>query len=289
MRNFATLLLLLAFFGACHRAGGKNGKDKEKIKSDPAVRVQTVVSTILPRRVEHVAVLNGRRQSEVYARVAGKISFIGPQEGEAVREGQLLFNVDRSDPGSSFLKTPVVSPFTGWVGRWLMTSVGQQVNAQDSVVVIVDDLKLRATVELPTNDWLRVTAATKSEVIVGKEVRPASVVSIARSADVASGFGTVVAEVDNADHHWKVGMISVVAFELDPKLRTVIPATAVTITDAGPFVYVVKDAVATRKKITFGSVDNDHIEVLSGVSVGEKLITDGVSQVSDQSVVKMID
>lgn len=279
-----SLSLLLAITGC-----DKKSKDRNKKGKQVLVKTEIVQSALLPQQVPMVTVMEGRKQAQIYSRVAGKISFLGAAEGKRVKEGEVLFRVDRSDPGESFLATPVVSPINGWVGRWLVTSIGAQVTAQEPVVTVVDDETLVARVLLPTDEWLKVSETSVVRVQVGQEIRPAKVIGITRSAETLSSRGTISVEIDNKDHGWKAGMLAVVTFDLDPKPRIILPATALSITDQGTFVFVVRDGKAHRIFVKFAVIDNDKVEILEGLKVEEAVVTQGVNQLGDGLSVKVID
>jgi multidrug efflux pump subunit AcrA (membrane-fusion protein) len=271
------------------KAGKQRGGRRGQSGAFVAVRAQRAEAKDLPEVLEVVAVLAGRKQAEVYSRVSGKVSYIGPTEGRRVKEGEVLFRVDRSDPGESFLATPVVSPISGWVGRWLVTSTGAQVTAQQPVVSVVDDEQLKTSVMLPTDQWLRVSEGAEARVSVGSETRIGKVTGIARAAESTAARGTVTLEIPNTDHTWKAGMVATVAFDLDVKPRMVVPASSLSITDQGSFVFLVKDGKAERAPVKFSVIDNDRVEILEGVAAGASLVTEGVNQVGDGVAVKVVE
>lgn len=277
--------LLLCLASCDKNAKGRGGK-KEKLI---LVKAQLVKAESLPQHVPMVAVLQGRRQAQVYSRVAGRISFLGAPEGKKVKERDILFRVDRSDPGESFLATPVLSPITGWVGRWLVTSIGSQVSAQEPVVTVVDDEQLIARVLLPTEEWLKVSSETVVRVQAGRETRNAKVIGITRSAETLSSRGTISVEIENNDHVWKAGMVAVVTFDLDQRNRIILPAAALSITDQGSFVFVIREGKAHRLPVTFDVIDNDQVEILEGLKEAELVVTQGVNQLGDGLKVKVIE
>ncbi|HGL6719043.1 MdtA/MuxA family multidrug efflux RND transporter periplasmic adaptor subunit [Burkholderia contaminans] len=57
---------------------------------------------------------------------------------------------------------------------------------------------------------------------------------------------------------------------------TIVPTSAVLTGSIGQFVYVVKpDNTVTVRKVTIGPVDGERTSIVSGVSVGERVVTDG--------------
>ncbi|VWC96603.1 multidrug transporter [Burkholderia lata] len=57
---------------------------------------------------------------------------------------------------------------------------------------------------------------------------------------------------------------------------TIVPTSAVLTGSIGQFVYVVKpDNTVTVRKVTIGPVDGERTSIVSGVSIGERVVTDG--------------
>jgi multidrug efflux pump subunit AcrA (membrane-fusion protein) len=288
---FQTLLVVLAASG-CHLfSGGKDAKDKKRGRNEkaaPAVITESVLEKVIPRSLTVVATLQGIAQVDVYSKFMGRLSYMGPKEGEKVARGALLFRVDRSDPGESFLSAPVESPIAGWVGRWNAANLGEQLSTTQPVVSIVDDTALRTTVYLPLDSWMLLRKDTKVRVKMNNEEREAKIITIARLAEAGSGRGSAEIEIDNQDRSWRAGMVVKVTLDLDPRQRIVISAKGLSITDQGAFVYVVADGKAQRKKVRFEVVDADSVEILEGLKEKDQLIVSGVNQVSDGRPVKII-
>ena len=142
---------------------------------------------------------------------------------------------------------------------------------------------------LPTDQWLRISATTPVRARVGQETRAAKVIGIARAAESTASRASVTIEVENSDHKWKVGMVALVAFDLDIKPRIVVPASSLAITDQGSFVFLVKDGKAKRQPVNFSVIDNDNVEILQGIESGSQLITEGLNQIGDGLAVKVIE
>jgi multidrug efflux pump subunit AcrA (membrane-fusion protein) len=270
--------------GEGKKAGGRGRRDAGPVP----VRAETAAKKLLPRSLSVVAPLYGRRQADVFAKVTGRISFIGPPEGAKVSAGETLFKVDRSDPGESFLSAPVMSPIQGWVGRWIVTNVGEQVTPSEPVVTVVDDEFLRATVYLSTNDWVVVDQSVAITLTVGEQSRPGRLVSVARAADASSGRGSLVVEVSNQDHTWRVGMMAHVRVELDARERMILSSAALNITDQGAYVFVIEGDKAKRSPVTYRLVDSDTVELLSGVEDGAQVVVAGGNLLSDGAAVSIV-
>jgi multidrug efflux pump subunit AcrA (membrane-fusion protein) len=50
-----------------------------------------------------------------------------------------------------------------------------------------------------------------------------------------------------------------------------------------------KETVVTRKEVTIGTSTADKIEVLSGLTEGEKIVTEGVRSLKDNMTVRVVE
>ena len=71
-----------------------------------------------------------------------------------------------------------------------------------------------------------------------------------------------------------------------PESRLVIPKSAVRSADGVSIVFVVRDGTAERRAVTVGAADGDQVEVVSGLSAGDRVVTDGPASLADGSRVK---
>ena len=268
--------------------GGRGGKGRRDA-GPVAVQAMSARQEAVPEDLAFVAVLGGRVQAEVYSKVSGRVESFGVAEGQSVKVGQVLLKIDRNEPGESFMATPVVAPFAGWIGRWHVHNVGEQVLASSPVVTVVDDVRLRAVLDLPVDVWLKVTRETRAIVKVGADSREAKIISISRSADMATARGTITIEIANDDHKWRAGMVARITLGVDPRPRITVPTTALIITDAGTYVYLMEGGKAKRTPVSFRLLSSDKAEVMEGVKDGDQVIYLGTNQISDGADVKPVE
>ena len=67
-----------------------------------------------------------------------------------------------------------------------------------------------------------------------------------------------------------------------------VPESAVTVQGDTAFVYLVSNDKATKKNIKIGKRNFGKVSVLSGISEGDLVISEGVSKVRDKVKVKII-
>lgn len=264
-------------------AGGGRGKKGPAVVQTVAVKKQRSA-----QRAESSVPLVGRKQTNVFSKVAGRVTKILVPEGQAVRAGQTLFQVDRSEPGESYLSVPVTSPISGWVGRWNLTE-GTQVSTQDAVVLVVDDQTLIANIFLPVQEWVQVKLNSKVTIRVQNTERPAKILTIARAAESGSGRGALTVELNNSDHVFKSGVVAMASLELDTRDRLLLPASALRISDQGAAAFKVEDGKAKRVKVQYTLFDNDTVEILSGLQENDVIVSVGAHQLFDGADVKVLE
>ncbi len=283
-------VMILASSACTGKPGGRESRGgPDGGKGPVSVRVMEASLQTAARQITVDAPLFGVHQADVFSKVTGRVASIGPQEGAQVKAGDLLFRIDRNDAGESFLNMPTNSPISGWVGRWHVTTVGEQVTPTEPVVTIVDDRTLRVIAHLPTDDWTQVTPSTRVMASVLGQNRSAKVVSIARSADLGSGRGSVTVEIANPERDWRAGMYARLTFDLAPRPRMLLSSAALMITDQGAYVYEADGSEAKRTAVQFRIVDPDTVEIVEGLKPNAKIVIAGANLLSDKSHVQIVD
>lgn len=272
-------------------AQGKGGGRGRGERPPSPVRTETVEVKVLPAAITVVAPLIGRQQVDVFSKVAGRVASFALKEGDPVKENQLIMRIDRNDPGETFLSVPILSPISGWIGRWHVLSIGEAITTNAPVATIVDDSALRATVFLPSHEWLKVRKDTEISVRVDDQTRKGQVITIARAASSESGRGSVVVEIPNPDHSWRSGLVAHVTLGLDPRERLMIPSSALFITEQGAHVFTASDGdkpTAQRVPVEYQLVSTDQVEITKGMKHGDKLITVGGNLLSPGAPIRIM-
>jgi RND family efflux transporter MFP subunit len=116
----------------------------------------------------------------------------------------------------------------------------------------------------------------------------------------ATGMATtfpVTVKLDRSEPEVRPGMAASVTFRfgsLDDRKCFILPTHAVSEDQNGRFVYVVEPITGEagmgevhRKSVTIGDLTRDGLEVLDGISDGDRVITAGISRISPGMKVKM--
>ena len=83
------------------------------------------------------------------------------------------------------------------------------------------------------------------------------------------------------------GFLARVSFQLDPKAgASLIPASAIVSRGGGEGVYVVADSTVVLRTVTPGLTANGQIEIVSGLQVGERVVTLGSNLLRDGAKIR---
>jgi membrane fusion protein, multidrug efflux system len=117
-----------------------------------------------------------------------------------------------------------------------------------------------------------------------------TVTAISTRLDVATRTFTVRAEIDNRDRELCPGMLLTTRLPLDPADRLAVPEGAVIATADRHFAFVLGDQGSVRRQeITIGRRQPGLVEVLDGLSEGERVVSDGILRVREGTRVRVLD
>jgi membrane fusion protein (multidrug efflux system) len=184
------------------------------------------------------------------------------------------------------------APFTGVLGlrrvsTGSLVSPGTPVAELDDISVI----KLDFTVPERFLGAIRVGMPIEARgVAFPDRVYEGRVSAVATRLDVATRTLTVRAEVDNADRELRPGMLLATRMALDPAERLSIPEGSLVTTADQHFVFVVDgDGMVRRQQIRIGRRQPGRVEVLDGLTAGERVVTEGVLRVRQGRQVRVLD
>ena len=180
--------------------------------------------------------------------------------------------------------TTVRAPFTGVVGERLV-SVGDYVTRGTKVATVMRVNPLR--LELTVPEQYASSVSEGRAVALEVEAHPGTTftgrirfMSPAVKADSRSLI--VEAVVDNVDGRLKPGFFATARIEQGSSTPAIlVPAVAVRTMAGTTRVYVESGGLAEERIVTVGETLGDRVEITSGLSAGERVITAGVERVSD--------
>lgn len=284
--------------------------------------------------------IEGNKTVRLGFMVAGRINYIGVNEGAAVGKGQLIASIDpvnyslakeaadiqvnqasdefdrlkimhdrKSLSESDFKKigfglqqaqvqqkvqkenlsnTKLTSPISGVLLKKL-AEPGEIVGVGTPILVVSDISKVKVNAYIPENQLQYIRIGQEAKVYIGAVDKTFSgkVVEVGSVADVTSRAFTIKVEVNNPQLQIRPGMIAAVSLPGNAtKSALMIPAMAVLHTpDDQTYVYVVDETklMAFRRNVSIGAVNNDKVEITSGLSANETFVTGGQQKLSNGS------
>ena len=172
-------------------------------------------------------------------------------------------------------------------GRVAATPVNQgEFLAPGAPVAVIENMQQAlVVVELSDRDIVKVRAAQAVEVTTDaypERVFRGIVDNTATAASPVTRTFKVEARIDNGDGSLRSGMIAALRVLLDEKVAMVIPIEAlVGRGETESTVFVVAGGFARRRAVVLGERWDREVEVLSGLSAGDVVITSGKDRVAD--------
>lgn len=173
----------------------------------------------------------------------------------------------------------------------ISAEIGQVVSAGQTIVTVVQDGEREVEISVPENRVAELRSATQLKVTfwaLANLVVDGKVREIAPMADPATRTFKVRVSLLNLPPQIKLGMTAAVTVE-NGNLKHIISIPLAAIYQEGntPAVWVVQDNVLTLRPITVGNFGNGTVEVLSGLSEGDSIVTAGVHKLKAGQRVKV--
>lgn len=303
------LLLLLGINGGNKKKGGMPGgapsaagapagmpgKGKGGFGGGPTVTpVKAVVAknTVLHDYVITNGEVETQTAIEVFPSIGGKVVQMNVSLGSPVKQGDVIAYIDPSEAGSSYQKSPVVAPISGSIIS-SPVKTGQKVSASSVVTKIGDIENLQITASVPERYVADLSIGLKAEISL--EAYPgivfsATVVRISPVLDATTRTKEVILNFDDKDLRVNAGMFAKIKlYTVDYAGKIAIPQDALTNQGDKYFLYVVKeDNTVEKREVTLGKNVGGYYQILSGINVGETVVTAGMLTLSNGSSVKVI-
>ena len=272
---------------------GQGGQQREGSRNSSAVRAVEVSTAT----IENSVIINGeilaRNQVTIFPSVSGRLVESFYSVGDRVNRGDIVAMIDPSRPGEVFSRNPVVSTVSGTV-LLAPYSIGDTLSTQ-SAVYTVGDL---STLLIETHVQERYVASISQgmrallwfEAIPG-EMFTAEVNEINPVLDPLSRTLRIRLRFLQPDVRIKAGMFATINLVTNRKVDvTVIPRLSVINTYGSWIVFVVDEKnIAHRRVVTLGIENEEYVEILSGIEIGEMVVSAGQNFLSDGDLVRIVE
>ncbi|HEU5135972.1 MAG TPA: efflux RND transporter periplasmic adaptor subunit [Steroidobacteraceae bacterium] len=207
-------------------------------------------------------------------------------------EATLKANRARLSAATARLEDTVIrAPFSGRVGL-RRVSVGTLVSPGDVITTLDDTSVIKLDFSVPENFLASLreglTIRASAPAFPGRTFAGA-VASIDSRVDMATRSVVVRALLANDDGALKPGMFLNVSLANDEREALVIPEEALSPEAERQYVYVVLDGKVSRREVRIGGRRPGSVEIVAGLSAGERVVVEGTQKVRDGTIVTAVE
>ena len=200
--------------------------------------------------------------------------------GRIVEEGEVIF--ETSDK-------KIVAPFKGILGK---REIAQGVLGTESFILTLDDTtSILLNIKVP-EIYLNIlkpglSAEVKSDSFEKKFYGVIESVSSRVDPSTRSVLASII--VENKDLKLIPGMLLDIKIIYDKKEQLGIPENSLLIQGEAAFVYkVLEDNTVNKIKVKIGKRNFGKVSIIDGLSLGDKIVTEGISKVRDKIKIKIL-
>ena len=182
----------------------------------------------------------------------------------------------------------IIADFEGKLGK---REIAQGVLGSNSLIITLDDLKrIIIDIKVPENYVGVLKPGLKAEITSSafNKVFKGKIETISSRIDPSTRSILSRVIVDNSKFEIIPGQLMTVRIIYEETDEIGIPESAVTIQGDSAFVYVVNNKTAEKKDIKIGKRNFGKVSILSGISEGDLVISEGISKVRNKAKVKII-
>ncbi|MDC1096195.1 efflux RND transporter periplasmic adaptor subunit [Pelagibacteraceae bacterium] len=272
---FITIFVIIA---ARHFIG-LHFKKKFSVRPAPGVIVTTVEKSLFYKSIETFGTAIAQN-SKTYR--VKKENIIGNFNinNRFVKKGDIIVALKNQEN--------IVADFEGKLGK---REIAQGVLGTDSLILTLDDLKkIIIDIKVPENYAGVIRAGLKAKILNSafNKVFKGTVDSVSSRIDPSTRSILARIIVDNSKFEIIPGQLMTVKVIYDETEQIGVPESAITIQGKTSFVYIVNDNIVEKKNIKIGKRNFGKVSILSGISEGDKVVSEGVSKIRNKVKVKVL-
>ena len=313
----AIIILLIAFFAvliSCEQikkkrgtsevsgtesAQGSGGGGSGGGRSAIAVRVAVVEQGTIENSVVITGDVLTQHQVTIFPTVGGKLTESRIHVGDRVGRGAVVAMVDPSRPGEVYSHSPVISTVSGTVLQ-APFSVGDTVTTQSALYVLGDLSSLRVETFVPERYVSAIRQGLRAQVwfegLPGERFL-AEIDEISPVLEPASRTLRIRLRFINSqgrpavDSRVKAGMFATLSLVTVTRTNVpVIPRSSPINTYGSWIVFTIdENNTARRNEVILGIESEEQFEVISGINLGDRVVTQGQNFLSDGDTVRIVE
>lgn len=170
--------------------------------------------------------------------------------------------------------------------------VGNMVNINQPTFHITDFDPLLAVLHIPEKEMRKLQigypSSLTADALPDAEFN-GEILRISPVVNASTGTVKVTVVVDDRTRQLKPGMFTRIQIIYDTRENTLlVPKNAVITEDSESSVFVVNEDTVSKKIVEIGYINATHTEILSGLNVGDTIVSTGLSSLKDGSKVNVV-
>jgi membrane fusion protein, multidrug efflux system len=228
------------------------------------------------------------KQTEARQKKLLDINAISREEYEISTTKINTLSADKEALEVELAKTEIRSPFSGRIGLKNISG-GAYVTPGSSIATIVQINPIKLDFSLPEKYYSKVRKNGKVTIsIEGSNLKKeGTIIAIDPKIDEALRTVKIRASLQNADKKLMPGMFTKVDLSLGNNQAIFIPTEAVIPFVGGKKVLVIKEGKAKEVSIITGLRNENQVEVIQGISLGDSIVASGLINLKPDQAVKM--
>mgnify|MGYP001422196669 FL=1 len=258
---------------------GLHFKKKFSVRPAPGVMVETVEKSLFYKSIETFGTAIAQN-SKTYRVKKNNILGNFNIDNRFVKKGDIIAALKNEEN--------IIADFNGKLGK---REIAQGVLGTDSLIITLDDLKkILIDIKVPENYVgilknglkVEVTNSAFNKIFEGK------VDSVSSRIDPSTRSILARVLVNNPKFEIIPGQLMTVKIIYNEIEQIGVPESAVTIQGDTAFVYIVSNNIVEKRNIKLGKRNFGKVSIESGISEGEKVISEGISKVRNKAKVKIL-
>ena len=294
---FFAVLITLNFLPEKETDAFSEGNQAQSRSSGARIASTIRAAPVVPGTIERSVIINGeilaRNQVTIYPAVGGRLVESRLSVGQRVTSGDIVAMIDPSRPGEVYSHNPVVSTVTGTVLQ-APFSVGATLTPQSAIYTIGDLSLLVIETNIPERFVAVVRPGMRASLFLEAlpgETFSAEIYEINPVLDPASRTLRVRLRLLNPDSRIRAGMFATISLITNRRVDVpVIPRLSTINTYGSWIVFVVdEDNIARRREVALGIENEEFVEIIDGLEMGELVVSAGQNFLSDGDLVRIVD
>ena len=264
----------------------KSFANQTRIISVAAQKVQiSSINKIYPA----TSVIESKKSYNVISKTDGILNDIFFSESSFVNKGDKLFSILST---SSIGEILITAPFDGYVGL-TDYKIGDKLKNGDLLLTLDDMSSMKAFIYLPEKILPQISGNIKyiaSSKLFPEQKYFGVISNIDQRVNRDSRTIRAYAIIDNKNNNLRPGLmlnIDIILEEIEATM--LIPEESVLTSRDFSYVFVIEEDIAKLKEVNIGISSNGMIQILSGISSEDKVITLGHEKLKDGSRIKIIE